>query len=160
MARTEAVAPVVQKTLMSVTGTPAQPVRNLHFKGIRVEHVDWPLPAAGYYGVFGCLITTEGNQPIHKWMDAAVVFEHARTCSFTQGGIAHAGGIGLCLLKGTSLDTIEGNEICDLGGGGIGGGGLRNRSTLQWNPPPPKDDFVGYRIANNYIHDCGVDSRK
>ena len=156
MTRAEAVAPVVQKTLLAVAGTPAQPVRNLHFKGIRVEHVDWPLPPAGYYGVFGCLIITEGDKPVHRWMDAAVSFEHARSCSFTGGGIAHAGGMGLCLLKGTAYDVIEGNEICDLGGGGIGAGGLRNRSTLKWNPPPQEGDFSGYRIANNHIHDCGT----
>jgi hypothetical protein len=156
MTRPEAVAPVVQKTLLSVAGTPARPVRNLHFQGIRVEHVDWPLPAAGYHGVFGCLVITEGDKPIHRWMDAAVAFEHARSCSFTDGGIAHAGGIGLCLLRGTSHVAVEGNEIGDLGGGGIAGGGIRNRSTLQWNPPPEEGHYVGYRIANNHVHDCGL----
>jgi hypothetical protein len=30
--RVEAVSPVVQKTLLSVAGTSAQPVRNLHFQ--------------------------------------------------------------------------------------------------------------------------------
>jgi hypothetical protein len=156
MTRAEAVAPVVQNTLLCVAGAPAQPVRNLHFQGIRVEHVDWPLPAAGYHGVFGCLIITEGDKPIHRWMDAAVTFEHALSCSFTDGGIAHAGGIGLCLLRGTSHIAIEGNEIGDLGGGGIAGGGIRNRSTLQWNPPPEEGHYIGYRIANNHIHDCGM----
>ena len=116
-------------------------VTNLHFQGIRVEHVDWPLPPTGYYGVFGCLVVTEGDKPIHKWMDAAVVFGTPDRCSFTKGGIAHAGGMGLCLLPGTAFDVVEGNEFCDLGGGGIGGGGIRNRSTLKWNPPPQEGDF-------------------
>jgi hypothetical protein len=156
MSQVEVVAPVVQRTLLSVAGTSAQAVRNLHFKGIRVEHVDWPLPRAGYYGVFGCLIVTGGDKPIHRWMDAAVTFAHARSCSFTHGGISHAGGMGLCLLKGTADDVIEGNEICDLGGGGIGGGGIRNRSTLQWNPPPAEGEYQGYRIADNHVHDCGM----
>ena len=115
----ETVAPVVQKTLLSVAGTSTAPVKNLHFKGIYVEHVDWPLPPAGYYGVFGCLIITDGDKPIHKWMDAAVALEHAQSCSFTNGGIAYVGGMGLCLLRGTAFDVIDGNEIYDLGGGGI-----------------------------------------
>jgi hypothetical protein len=156
MLQTEVTAPVVQKTLLSVAGTSAQSLQNLHFQGIHVEHVDWPLPPTGYYGVFGCLIIAEGDKPIHRWMDAAVAFEHARSCSFTNGGIAHAGGMGLCLLRGTAFDVIDGNEICDLGGGGIGGGGIRNRSTLKWNPPPEEGHFQGYRIANNHIHDCGM----
>ena len=156
MARAEAVAPVLQNTLLSVAGTPAQPVKNLNFRGIHVEHVDWPLPPAGYYGVFGCLLITDSDKPVHKWMDAAVIFHHARSCGFVDGGIAHVGGMGLCLLQGTSFDVIEGNDIGDLGGGGIGGGGLRNRSTLKWNPPPEPGDYQGYRIANNHIHDCGA----
>jgi hypothetical protein len=90
-------------------------------------------------------------------MDAAVTLEHARGCSFTNGRIAHVGGMGLCLLKGTAYDVVDGNEICDLGGGGIGAGGLRNRQTLKWSPPPVEGDYRGYRITNNHIHDCGTD---
>ncbi len=156
MSRVEAVTPVVQKTLLSVAGTSAQAVTNLHFQGIGVEHVDWPLPPAGFYGVFGCLVITKGDKPVHRWMDAAVAFEDARSCSFTNGRIAHVGGMGLCLLKGTANDVIDGNEICDLGAGGIGAGGIRNRSTLKWNPPPADDDYRGFRITNNHIHDCGM----
>jgi hypothetical protein len=156
MSQVEAVAPVVQKTLLSVAGTAARTVKNLHFKGVRVEHVDWPLPPAGFYGVFGCLIITEGDKPIHRWMDAAVALEYAHSCSFSNGRIAHVGGMGLCLLRGTAFDAIDGNEICDLGGGGIGAGGIRNRSTLKWNPPPAEGDHQGCRITNNHIHDCGM----
>lgn len=109
MHRAEAVAPVVQKTVLSVAGTSAQPVQNLHFRGIRVEHVDWPLPSAGFLGVFSCLIITDGDRPIHQWMDAAVTCAHARSCSFVHGGIAHVGGTGFCLLKDTAHNVIEGN---------------------------------------------------
>lgn len=156
MKHVEVVAPVVQKTLLSVAGTPAQAVKNLHFSGIHVEHVEQPLPQTGYYGVFGCLVITEGDKPIHKWMDAAIAFEHARSCSFSNGSIAHVGGMGMCLLKGTAFDVIEGNEIYDVGAGGIGAGGIRNRSTLKWNAPPAEGDYQGYLITNNHIHDCGM----
>ena len=50
LTQAEVVAPVVQKTLLAVTGTRERPVRNLHFKGIHVEYVDYPLPAAGHFG--------------------------------------------------------------------------------------------------------------
>ncbi len=155
MSQVDVVAPVVQKTLLSVTGTLAQPVRNLHFTGLQVQYVEQPLPDTGYYGVFGCLVITEGDKPVHRWMDAAVAFEHATSCSFSSGGIGHVGGMGICLRQGTSFAAIEGNEIYDLGAGGIGAGGIRNRSTLPWNPPPAEGDYQGYRITNNHLHDCG-----
>src|SRR5208282_2218572 len=78
-------------------------------------------------------------------------------CSFVNGGIAHVGGMGLCLLKGTSRVLIEGNDISDLGGGGIAAGALRNRSMLKWSPVPEAGDFRDYRVVNNHIHGCGMD---
>ena len=103
LTKAEVIAPVVQNTLLSVAGTAQRPVRNLHFKGIHVEHVDWPLPSAGFIAMFGCLqITSDGGKrPIRfTWIEAAVSFRHARTCNFTDGGVAHAGGIGVSLLSG------------------------------------------------------------
>ena len=36
----------------------------------------------------------------YRWIDAAVSFKYARGCDFLDGGISHAGGIGLSLLNG------------------------------------------------------------
>jgi hypothetical protein len=153
----EVIAPVVQNTLLAVTGVAEKPVRNLHFKGIQVEHVDWPLPSYGFALMFGCLqVTTE--QPKFYWIDAAVSFKHARACNFTDGGVAHAGGIGIGLLSGCTQNVIEGNHLYDLGGGGIVGGGIHPRDGLwKWADPIALDDHLGYRIANNTIHHCGTD---
>lgn len=156
----EVVAPAVQNALLAVRGTPDQPVRNLRFSGIHVEHVDWPLPPHGFTAMFGCLqVASAGGKPPIKfaWIDAAVSFRHTRNCNFTDGGIAHVGGIGLSLLNGCSRNVVEGNHIYDLGGGGITAGGLRNRDTLQWADPLAPDDHAGHRIANNHIHHCGLD---
>ena len=160
LARATVVAPVVQKTLLAVTGTADKPVRNLHFRGIHVEHVDWSLPPYGFAAMFGCLqVTSEGGKPPIRfcWIDAAVSFRHARACNFTDGGVAHAGGIGLGLLTGCSRNVVEGNRIHDLGGGGIVAGAILNRDTWKWADPVAPDDHKGYRIANNYVHDCGTD---
>jgi hypothetical protein len=128
---------------------------------LQVEHVDWPLPPEGYVGMFGCLQLTVQDEPAPSvrwwWIDAAVTFRHAHTCSFTQGAIAHAGGIGLALRAGCAAITIAGNRIFDLGGGGIVAGLIRNRDTLQYAEPVLPGDQDGYRIVNNYIHHCGVD---
>jgi hypothetical protein len=161
MSRAEVIAPVVQKTLLAVTGRPDRPVRDLHFRGICVAHVDWPLPPQGFTAMFGCLqlACREKPEPWAKfhWIDAAVTFQHARNCSFTDGGVEHCGGIGLALLAGTAGNRIEGNRIHHLGGGGIVAGAIRNRDTLQWADPLGKEDHKGYRIANNHVHDCGLD---
>ena len=161
LTRADVVAPVVQKSLLCVTGTPKRPVRNLRLKGIHVAHVDRPLPPYGFAAQFGCLEYLEQTGPepskTFRWIDAAVSFQHARACEFRDGGIAHVGGIGLSLLDGCAGDVIEGNDIDDLGGGGITAGAIRNRDTWKWADPLAPDDHKGYRIANNHIHDCGLD---
>ena len=81
-------------------------MKNLRFKGIHVAHVDWPLPPYGYTAMFGCLelLEQKGPEPSKKyrWIDAAVSFKYARRCDFLDGGVEHAGGIGLSLLNGCS----------------------------------------------------------
>ena len=61
------------------------------------------------------------------------------------------------MLNGCAGDVIEGNDIYDLGGGGIAAGALRNRDTWKWADPVAPDEHRGYRIANNHVHDCGLD---
>ena len=88
---------------------------------------------------------------------AAVSFRHARACNFTDGGVAHVGGIGLAALTGCTRNVIEGNEIYDVGGNGIFAGALRNRHTWQWADRQGPEDHQGNRIANNHVHHCGTD---
>ena len=158
--KAEVVAPVLQKTLLAVIGTRERPVCNLVLKGIHVEHLDWIPPEWGYMGLFCCTIDTGPKDRLqHGFVDAAVEFEHAHSCHFTDGGIAHVGGMGLCLRRGTAGNIIEGNEIGDLGAGAIGVSEIRQNPIGQrpWNPLPQPDDYKGYRIANNHIHHCGMD---
>ncbi len=161
LASAEVMAPVVANTLLSIEGTSARPVQNLRFQGIRVAFVDWPLPHRGFTGMFGCLQLQERKAPEgggkFAWIDAAVSMKHARGCAFSDGAIEHTGAIGVAMLTGCSGNVVEGNEIHDLGGGGIVAGGLRNRDTWQWADPIGVDDHKGYRIANNHVHDCGID---
>jgi alpha-galactosidase len=161
LAQAEVVAPVVQKTLLAVQGTPERPVRSLHFQGLRVAHVDRPLPPYGFAAMFGCLQILEQTapEPAKKftWIEAAVSLKYARNCSLSGGAIEHAGGIGISLLNGCSENAIEGNELHELGGGGITAGGIRNRDTWKWADPLAADEHLGYRIVNNHVHDCGLD---
>jgi hypothetical protein len=156
--KAEVIAPVVQYTLLSVTGTPEKPVNNLHFKGIHVECVEWPLPVWGYAGMFCCNVAVgKDPRPGHKLIEGAVEYSYAQSCNFTDGAIAHVGGMGLCLRNGTENNVIEGNEIWDVGGGGIGAGYPNVAyGYLFAAPPPEQNEYKGYRIANNYIHHCGM----
>jgi hypothetical protein len=155
----EVIAPVAQKTLLAIIGTPQQPVRNLHFKELQVRYLDWPLPPWGYMPMFCCNVAVDGDpNPGHRPIEAAVEFEYARSCSFTNGGISHVGGMGLCLRNGTANIIIEGNDIFDLGGGGITAGYPNVGGGFLYAAPPPKPgEYQGYRIANNYVHHCGMD---
>lgn len=107
----EFVVPIVQKTLLSLAGTRERPVENLHFRGIHVEHVDWPLPEEGYMGLFSNNVPLyrEGGNTGHRFIDGAVEVLHSRSCSFRDGGIRHAGGMGPVLREGTANIIVEGN---------------------------------------------------
>lgn len=159
LTRDEVVAPVAPKTLLAVIGTRERPVRNLHFRGLHVEHVKWDMPPWGYMGLACCTVAVgQDPQPGWQWLEAAVEFDNARSCSFTDGGIAHVGSNGLCLRKGTADILIQGNEVCDTGGGGIGAGYMENAAYGYVHAPSPEPgECRGYRIANNYVHHCGLE---
>ena len=77
------------------------------------------------------------------------------------------GGCGISLHKGCVKNRVEGNHIYDIGSNGINVGEdlsmvynkhgfVRPRMTANYKPPArevPRHN----RIANNYIHACGVD---
>ena len=124
-----------------------------------MEHVQWLVPSWGYLGLAVCTRTHgTGSAPGWEFVDAAVEYEHARSCGFVGGRIAHVGSIGLCLRRGTANIVVEGNEICDTGGGGIGAGYMENAAYGYLHAPPPaSSEATGYRIANNHVHHCGTD---
>jgi hypothetical protein len=156
----EVVAPVVQNTLLALAGTRQNPVRNLHFKGVHVEHVDWPLPEQGFMGLFSCNVPylQDNGEPGHRFIEAAVEVKHARSCSFRDGGISRVGAMGLVLREGTADIAIEGNIIQQTGAGGIGLGQCNvGGAYLKAAPPPEPGEYERFRVCNNYIHHCGAD---
>ena len=85
------------------------------------------------------------------------MFRNARECQYLDGGIAHVGGIGLSLANGFADVVIEGNDLFELGGDGITAGGVRNRDTWRWADPILPGEHRRFRIANNHVHDYGLD---
>jgi len=156
----EVVAPVVHNTLLAVAGTRQRPVLNLHFRGLNVEHVDWPLPDHGFMGLFSCNVPVfrEGGDPGHRFIEAAVEIAHARSCSFRDGGIARVGAMGMVLREGTADIAIDGNHIQQTGAGGLGLGHCNVAAGyLKAAPPPEPCEYERFRVCNNYIHHCGAD---
>ena len=77
LATADVIAPVATQ-LVLVQGTPERPVRNLHFKGLRLEYTDWQLPDDGYMGIQACHYG-HSDQPGRRWkhIPAAVVMTDA-----------------------------------------------------------------------------------
>jgi hypothetical protein len=158
--RWDAAMPVVGGPLLSVAGTPSRPVENLHFRGLHVEHADWPLPPHGYAGLFCCNVPVfrEGGDPGHRFIEAAVEMAHARSCSFRDGGIARVGGMGIVLGEGTADIAIEGNAIHHTGAGGVGLGQCNvGFGYLKAAPPAAPGEYERFRVCNNHVHHCGLD---
>lgn len=159
LAKAEVIAPMAPNTLLAFIGTPDRPIRNVHVRGVRCEYVEWSPPEWGYMGLFCCNLAIHREpDPGHRFIDAAVEYTHARSCSFRDGGVAHVGAMGICLRDGTSDIAVEGNEICDLGGGGVGLGGCNVAAGYTKAAPTPQPgEYRGYRVVNNHVHHCGSD---
>lgn len=143
----QVVAPVVGR-LIDVAGTADQPVRNLHFQGLSLQHAGWQSPKQGYLGIQACHFT-RGREWTRPWarIPAALCFNFAEHCSFQNGGVAHVGRCGIELVDSCHENVVEGNHLHDVSGNGIMLGGPKEKDRV------PRDN----RIANNLVHDCGVE---
>ena len=147
MARAEVIAPVLQR-LLEVKGTPDEPVRNLHFQGIRFEHTHLELPDGGYLGIQACHCTV-GKDWKRPWgrVPAAIRWDYVEHSSIENGAMAHLGGCGVELVTSCHDNLIRGNHVFDVSGNGIMLGGPRSEAEV------PKRN----RISNNHVHACGVE---
>lgn len=153
-------APIVQNTLLAIRGTEDRPVTNLHFHGLHIEHVDWPLPEQGYSGLFCCNVPVfrDGGDPGHRFIEAAVEMTNAVSCSFKDGAITRVGGMGLVLGEGTADINVEGNLVEQTGAGGLGLGQCNvGFGYLLAAPREKPGEYERFRIRNNYVHHCGLD---
>jgi len=130
--------------LLSLTGEPDRPVRNVHFRGLTFVHAELPLPKEGHHGRQACF--RYGLDNFTGRMPSAITWRHVTDSSMVGCRIAHVGGGGIDLEDACRDNFIEGNEVWDVAGNGIGLGGLNDAKLV-----PTKN-----RIANNYVHHCGA----
>ncbi|HVK58303.1 MAG TPA: right-handed parallel beta-helix repeat-containing protein, partial [Candidatus Kapabacteria bacterium] len=136
ISRSEAVIPVLEE-LVVLKGEPNKPVSNLSFRGIEFSHTDWKLDPKGY-------ADTQAAVAI-KGEFRAEYAEHIRieNCSFS-----HLAGYALDLGRGTKHFTILGNELVDLGGGGV-------RIGETSIPKNPADECHSHFVTDNHMHQMG-----
>ena len=151
----EVIAPRLT-ALLQVRGTARQPVENLHFDGIHFYFADATFPSHGYSGASHAYYRVE-NYPTTKGakiLDTAIVMEFAYNCSFTDGQVSHVGGNALRLGSNCSHILVQGNQVMDIGAGGITVG-IRQDSPLEPLPSLSKQPHSN-QIVNNEIADCGT----
>jgi hypothetical protein len=129
------VAPLLEK-LVWLRGTPEAPVRHVEFRGLAMEHAEWPLPAFGYRPTLGCFFGTQMTplvahpperpgsiRPRDEFpeysLPAAVDLMYARTCRMVACRVAHVGGSGIGLGEGCRQNQIVGCQVFDTGGNGV-----------------------------------------
>ena len=114
------------------------PVRHVHLRGLSLSYTDWDLPPEGYADTQAA-VAVRGDVRAEGAADCAV-----EDCTF-----AHLGGYALDLGRGCQRWKVSGNEMRDLGAGGVrvGEPGKRNE---------PVEANHGHVIADNEIHHGGI----
>lgn len=173
MSRAEVIAPAVE-TLMQVTGTPDEPVKDVTFEGITFSHATWLRPSiyghaplqAGMYMTEAYKLRPKMDRPNgdHKldnqgWVGrpaAAVSLNCAENISFTECTFEHIASTGLdyhLYIKGGTVDRCT---FSDIGGNGILAGGFSPEGFEAHKPYDPTDRRIictGLSITNNLITD-------
>ena len=135
----EVAAPVIDE-LITVMGDAStmKAVENITLRRLTFSHTDWQLPAEGYVDTQAAV----GKRGV-------VRAEFARGINIEDCTFTHLGGYAVELGRGAQNCRIVGNEMRDLGAGGvrIGETAVRN------------DDFDSvhhHAVTDNHMHDLGV----
>lgn len=157
-ATAEVFASVIEQWL-KVTGDPdaGQFVEGLRFIGLTFQHSEWQQPT-GRNILFGDsddpTLPREPEVAFAAAPQAAcniaggIVFMGARNCAVEDCAIEHAGGYAVQLADGCQFNRIVGNEMCDLGAGGV----TMNGADVQG---PASHRTGNNAITDNHIHAGG-----
>ncbi len=156
---TEVFAPSVQQLLV-LRGRPAerQCVEFLRFERLKFEHTDWEQPK-GWHPLSDLqhspypkrrpgIQYAAASQAASNVM-GAIAFEGARYCSIEDCRIAHVGGYAIEIGEGCKANRLVGNELTDLGAGGVKVFGSDASGRLE-------DRTGRTHITDNHIHEGGL----
>jgi len=139
LARAEVIAPVLSSELLRVEGdfTAKKPVHHVVVRGLTFAYTDWSLPENGYL---------DTQAAVHVRGD--VLAEGAVDCAVENCVFTHLGGYALELGKGCQRCRVVGNEIYDIGAGGIRVGETAKRQdAFEMNH--------GHVVSDNHLHELG-----
>lgn len=139
LTRAVVVAPRLRELVVIEGDTAAQrPVRHVVFRGLTFAHTDWDLGPEGYADTQAA-IGIAGDFRATAATDCGI-----EDCWFTR-----LAGYAVELGRGCQRWRVVGNEMFDLGAGGIRLGVT----------DPAGDEFVqnhGHTVTDNHIHDAGT----
>lgn len=160
---TEVFAPRIRQ-LMKLTGDPKQNryVEFLKFRGLRFENADWVQPGWKIGEEPAASEKLDGNRSVNRYsrgtdasgsqaasdVPGTIVLNGARSCAIENCRVANVGWYGIEIGDGCEGIRVVGNEIFDIGAGGVklNGGDYNDPRYLR----------TGHnRITDNHIHVCG-----
>lgn len=136
LSKIEVIAPYLEE-LVVIQGEPEKRVGNLIFRGIEFSHTDWKLGTNGYADTQAA-VATKGE----------LRAEYAENIRIENCTFSHLAGYAIDLGRGVKHFTIVGNEMIDLGGGGIRIGETAIPKTLA-------DECHSHIVTDNHIHQLG-----
>jgi Right handed beta helix region len=140
--RVPVVAPVLEQLVVG-TGTAAAPLHDLSFRGLTFSHATWLRPSApnGFPQIIGSWF--HSGRKVPGRMPGHVALRGAERMSIVGNRFTQLGGLALVLSSAGSNNTVRGNVVDDVSGGGVE---LRGPG-------------AGNRIEDNWVHDIGIDYR-
>ena len=107
LSHAQVVAPVLER-LVRFDGTAGNTVHNITLRGLTLSYTDWSIPAVG-----GAWHQAGPELP------SALEASGARACAIENCVFSHLGCYAIAFDKGSTENRIFGNEMSDLGGGGV-----------------------------------------
>ncbi len=162
----EAIAPRLHQ-LVRFAGDPASHrcVEHVRLRGLTFAHTAWAMP--GDDDVDPALFDqidrrSRGQEHYASGPQAAAVypgaiqFRGARHCALEDCRIEHIGWYAVDIVEGCRHIRVVGNQIADLGCGGVKINGAAAAQPLRDDPGEPTDLRTGHcRVTDNHIHDGG-----
>lgn len=160
---------VVPRTgvLLMLAGSERDPVQNLRFEGLTFRYGgagtpesgrDYDFPASP--GVPLCRnhfagqrfprLRYGGSVQASAGVPGVIMMTGVRNCALENCRIEHCNWYGIGIAAGVSGLTLSGNELADLGGGGISACGSPAEEHA------PEQTVRHLVITDNHIHDCGA----
>ncbi|MFG2001120.1 right-handed parallel beta-helix repeat-containing protein [Spirillospora sp. NPDC048911] len=152
MRRVEVIAPVLE-TLVSGTGRPGRPLRDVAFKGLTFAHAGWPEPSrpAGFAAAWSMYMRPrKGEDATMLTVPGNVAFRTAERITVEGNRFVHLGAQALEFSKNSSYNVVNGNVITDISDGGI---------LIGVTVPDMTGTNRGNQLTNNWIHGTGADYR-